>query len=61
MFDKDALDALRAKYANAKGSDIFDPELKKVVSLVFKSSGSRKLPFSGVSTFIGAPYRPEAA
>jgi len=61
MFDKDALDALRAKYADAKGSDIFDPELKKVVSLVFKSSGSRKLPFSGISTFIGAPYRPEAA
>jgi guanidinopropionase len=61
MVDKKALDALRAKYADAKGSDIFDPELKKVVSLVFKSSGSRKLPFSGVSTFLGAPYRPEAA
>lgn len=61
MVDKAALDALRAKYADAKGSDIFDPELKKVVSLVFKSSGSRKLPFSGVSTFLGASYRPEAA
>jgi guanidinopropionase len=61
MVDKDALAALRAKYANAKGSDVFDPEFKKVVSLVFKSSGSRKLPYSGVSTFLGAPYRPEAA
>jgi guanidinopropionase len=61
MVDKAALDALRTKYADAKGSDIFDPELKKVVSLVFKSSSSRKLPFSGVSTFMGAPYRPEAA
>jgi len=27
MVDKAALDALRAKYADAKGSDIFDPEL----------------------------------
>src|SRR5262245_19817627 len=61
MVDKAALDALRARYADAKGSDIFDPELKKVVSLVFQSSSSRKLPFSGVSTFMGAPYRPEAA
>ena len=61
MVDKEALAALRAKYADAKGSDVFDPEFKKVVSLVFKSSGSRKLPFSGVSTFLGASYRPEAA
>jgi agmatinase len=61
MFDKEALDALRAKYADAKGSDIFDPEFRKVVSLVFMSSGSRKLPYSGVPTFLGAPYRPEAA
>ena len=61
MVDKAALDALRAKYADAKGSDVFDPEFKKVVSLVFRSSGTRKLPDSGVSTFLGAPYRPEAA
>ncbi len=37
----EALKALREKYGNAKGSDVFDPEFKKVVSLVFKSSGSR--------------------
>jgi len=61
MVDKTALDALRAKYADAKGSDVFDPEFKKVVSLVFQSSGSRRLPYSGVSTFLAAPYRPEAA
>jgi len=60
MADDDALRALREKYANAKGSDVFDPEFKKVVSLVFKSNGGRKLPYSGVSTFLGAPYRPEA-
>ena len=61
MADNEALKALREKYANAKGSDVFDPEFKKVVSLVFQSSGSRKLPYSGVSTFLGAPYRPELA
>ena len=60
MSDNENLKALRAKYANAKGGDVFDPEFKKVVSLVFKSNGSRKLPYSGVSTFLGAPYRPDA-
>jgi agmatinase len=60
MFDKQKLQALRAKYAEAKGSDVFDPEFKKTVSLVFKSRGERKLPYSDVSTFLGAPYRPQA-
>ena len=50
----------QTEVANAQGSDVFDPEFKKVVSLVFKSSGRRKLPYSGVSTFLGAPYLPEA-
>src|SRR5262245_39368417 len=54
------LRALREKYANAKGSDVFDPEFKKVVSLTFKDKKTRKLPYSGVTTFLGAPYRPEA-
>ena len=60
MFDRKKLTALRAKYADAKGSDVFDPEFKKVVSLVFKSRESRKLPYADVSTFLDAPYRPEA-
>ncbi|HVM78547.1 MAG TPA: agmatinase [Stellaceae bacterium] len=61
MFSDEKLKALRAKYANALGSDVFDPEFKKVVSLVFKSRGGRKLPYADVSTFLGAPYRPPAA
>ncbi len=60
VFGQKKLDALRAKYAEAKGSDVFDPEFKKVVSLVFKSRERRKLPYSDVSTFLDAPYRPEA-
>jgi guanidinopropionase len=56
MFTNEKLQALRAKYADAKGSDVFDPEFKKVVSLVFKSNGGRKLPYSGVPTFLGAPH-----
>jgi hypothetical protein len=38
MVSNEKLQALRAKYADAGGSDVFDPELKKVVTLVFKSN-----------------------
>src|SRR3954468_2910026 len=58
--DQTKLAALRAKYADAKGSDVFDPEFKKVVSLVFQSADRRKLPYSDVATLLDAPYRPDA-
>jgi agmatinase len=61
MYDKEKLAALRAKYAEAKGSEVFDPEFRKVVSLVFKDKESRKLPYGDVATLLDAPYRPEAA
>jgi len=61
VIDKAKLDALRAKYAEGKGSDVFDPEFKKVVSLVFAGADRRKLPYGGVSTLLDAPYRGEAA
>ena len=61
MVDDIKLRALRAKYADAKGGDVFDPEFRKVVSLVFDSRDRRKLPYGDVSTFLDAPYRPDAA
>ncbi|MSO93907.1 MAG: agmatinase [Rhodospirillales bacterium] len=58
--DRAKLEALRAKYADAKGRDVFDPEFKKVVSVLFKSENRRRAPFSDVSTFLDVPYRPDA-
>ena len=49
------LEALRRKYANAKGGDIFDPAFAAVASTVFVDPATRKWPFSGVATFLGAP------
>jgi guanidinopropionase len=60
MFDKEKLAALRARYAEGKGSDVLDPEFQKVVSLVFAGKERRKLPYGDVSTFLDAPYRPDA-
>ena len=49
------LEALRRKYANAKGGDISDPAFAKVAATLFVDPGTRKWPFQGVATFLGAP------
>jgi agmatinase len=59
--DDDRLAGLRARYLGAKGSDVFDPAFAKIAATQFTSKDSRKWPFMGASTFLGAPYRPEAA
>ena len=57
--DKKNLERLRAKYRGAGGSEVFDPQFKKVTDLLF-TGDSRKKPYSGVPTLLDAPYRPEA-
>ena len=53
--DPDRLDALRRKYADAKGGDIFDPAFAAVAAQAFVDPGRRKWPFAGVATFLSAP------
>jgi agmatinase len=57
-WDKDKLEALRAKFGDAYGGQTFDPEFQKVADKIFSKSGTRMAPFAGVSTFLTAPYRP---
>ena len=60
--DRDKLAALRRKYANAKGGEIFDPAFAAVAATVFVDADQRKWPFAGVATFLGAPMiAPRAA
>lgn len=58
--DWEKLEALRKRYANASGSDVFDPEFKKVAENVFIGEGNRTLPYANPPTLLGAPYRPGA-
>ncbi|MGL4727602.1 MAG: arginase family protein, partial [Bosea sp. (in: a-proteobacteria)] len=51
---------LRARYGAAAGGDIFDPRFATIAAGQFKGA-SRKWPFAGVATLLGAPYRPDAA
>ncbi|HET8875918.1 MAG TPA: agmatinase [Casimicrobiaceae bacterium] len=58
--NSDKLAALRRKYTDAKGGDIFDPEFAAVAAQVFTNPERRKWPFADVATLLAAPYRPDA-
>jgi guanidinopropionase len=56
--DKKLLGELRARYAGAKGGELFDPEFKQVAGAQFQNGEKRKLPFADPATFLGLPYIP---
>jgi agmatinase len=58
--DSRKLDALRRKYADAKGGDIFDPAFAAVAAQVFSGTERRKWPFADPATLLGAPFVPDA-
>jgi agmatinase len=58
--DRDNLERLRARYLNAKGSDVFDPVFAEIARAQFRGD-SRKWPFSDPATFLGAPFRADPA
>ena len=47
MADETKLAALRAKYADAKGGDIFDPAFRQVAQSQFRDGDKRTMPFAG--------------
>ena len=57
--DRDKLERLRARYAEAAGAHMYDPHFAAVAASQFQGD-KRKWPFAGVSTLIGAEYRPDA-
>jgi agmatinase len=60
-FDQSKLDALRAKYGESHGGELFDPKFRRVADKIFTKSGTRVAPYSGIPTFLAAPYREIAA
>jgi agmatinase len=60
-FTQSKLDALRAKYGESHGGELFDPKFRRVADKIFTKSGTRVAPYSGIPTFLAAPYREIAA
>ncbi|KAB2756856.1 agmatinase [Brucella anthropi] len=58
--DPKTLEALREKYAETEGGDIFDPVFRKAASAQFSEAGKRALPYANVSTFLALPHLPAA-
>lgn len=59
--DRENLERLRAKYGTAAAGDVHDPEFKKVVDILFAGADRRAKPYEGVSAFLDAPLRADAA
>ncbi|WP_027167083.1 agmatinase [Mesorhizobium sp. WSM3224] len=60
-YDRGKLEALRRKYGESYGGEMFDPKFRKVADKIFNKSGTRLAPYSGIPTFLAAPYREIAA
>jgi agmatinase len=59
MIDDSELARLRAKFGDASGGAIHDPAFAGVAATIIDpATGTRAAPYSGVSTFLDAPYRP---
>ncbi|TIW20630.1 MAG: agmatinase [Mesorhizobium sp.] len=56
-YDRGKLEALRRKYGESHGGEMFDPKFRKVADKIFNKSGTRLAPYSGIPTFLAAPYR----
>ena len=59
MITPDRLEALRARYPNGQPEMPDDPDLARALGLALGGTGRRKLPYSGVATYLAAPYRPD--
>ena len=56
-FDSSKLDALRSKYGESHGGQLFDPKFRRVADKIFSKSGTRVAPYAGMPTLLDAPYR----
>ncbi|WP_394890439.1 agmatinase [Mesorhizobium sp. AaZ16] len=54
---KEKLDHLIQKYGESHGGELFDPKFRRVADKIFTKSGTRVAPYSGIPTFLAAPYR----
>ncbi len=60
-YSNDKLEVLRRKYGENRGGEMFDPKFRKVADKIFNKSGTRLAPYSGIPTFLAAPYRETSA
>ena len=55
-FEADKLEALRRKYGESHGGELFNPQFRRVANKIFTKTGTRVAPYSGMPTFLTAPH-----
>ncbi len=55
-WDQGKLDALQKKYGESHGGELFNPQFRRVADKIFTEGGTRLAPYSGIPTFLTAPY-----
>jgi agmatinase len=58
--DRNKLDILRARYADAGAGQSHNPEFRKILEQVFAGTDRRPKPYEGVCTMLDAPLRAQA-
>lgn len=59
--DQENLARLRARYADAKPGEVFDPHFAAIAQAQFAEGGRRRWPFEGPATLVSAPLDETAA
>jgi agmatinase len=55
-WDRQKLEALRAKFGDAGTGEMHDPAFQRVADKIFSKTGTRYAPYAGVPTFLDAPH-----
>ena len=56
-WNKEKLDALRAKFDSMSGGDMVNPKYQEVADYIFSQGGNRPAPYAGHPTLLDAPAR----
>jgi len=57
---QEKLERLRKKYGSADAAHIHDPDFSRIREIAVREDLHTLPPYSGISTFLGMPYRPDA-
>ncbi|NTJ11624.1 agmatinase [Rhizobium lusitanum] len=57
MWTEDKLAALREKFSDSTGGDMYTPEFRRIAERIFAEGGRRPAPYSGIPTLLDAPQR----
>jgi len=59
--DETQLAEWRTRFSNDRPHETYDPVHRRAANLAFRGPGRRNLPYAGVATLLGAPYRPDGS